>query len=557
MTQHRSTYSDLLIERLRRATIGRYDIYAQLGAGGMATVYLALDLALDRKVAIKVLDPALTAEPENVARFKREAKVAASLTHPNVIAIHAVGDDADVAYFVMQFVEGRALDSVVREDGAQSVTFVRGVVAAAGSALHYAHNRGVVHRDVKPANLMLDREGRIVVADFGIAKLEDGKGLTMTGSVIGTPYYMAPEQFQGQPVTAAADQYALGVVAFELLTGRQPYAGATVAEVMKGHLFDPIPSVRSLRPDVPESIEQAITRMLAKEPAERFASLDDAVKAFGSVSSTQEQELRTQIIRLAQSGVMAQPQISVPLSPAPAVPAGSAARGGAAAPAAPAEPAAAPRSGVTHHASRYPWVLAGIALVFGVGIATAMLRPDLVNRARKALAAGNADLSDTGVVIGAADVPRVAPAPGGDAEAAKRARELRDSIEQAQAADRLREPAQRPIRDSLAALAAARRERLAAAGVDTARPSSVGPQPIPGAMVYARITVSSTCPGAQYSVDGAAWIALGARGSQTIEHLAGDVRLRVRSRAGVVWDSTFTVESGTRHTIGPRPTTCR
>lgn len=539
-----------VVDALRRATIGRYDIYAELGSGGMATVYLALDLALDRKVAIKVLDPSLAYSAENVARFKREAKVAASLTHPNIIGIHAVGDDADIAYFVMQYVEGRALDSVVREDGAQSVGFVRSVVAAVGSALQYAHVRGVIHRDVKPANLMLDRDGRVIVTDFGIAKRDDGKGLTVTGSVIGTPYYMAPEQFQGAPITAAADQYALGVVAFELLTGRQPYVGDTVAQVMKGHLFDPVPSVRSLRPDVPESVDAAITRMLAKEPAERFASLDDAVKAFGSVTATQEQEVRTQIIHLAMSGAMSQPVISVPLSPSPAVRQGSSPQ---------PEPAAPPRAGITHHASRYPWVLAGIALVLGIGAATAMLRPDLINRARKSIASGRADLADTGVVISAADVPRVTPpgvpAAANDPEAAKRAIEIRDSLEQAQAAERLREPRRQTIRDSLAALAAARRERLA--GADTARASEVGPQPIPGAMVYARITVSSLCPGAQLSVDGGAPTSLGPRGSQIIEHLAGEVKLELRSRAGRSWDTTMTVEAGSRYSIGPRPLVCR
>ncbi|HRN52975.1 MAG TPA: serine/threonine-protein kinase, partial [Gemmatimonadaceae bacterium] len=308
-----------LFERLRQATLGRYDIYAELGQGGMATVFLALDLALDRKVAIKVLDPSLAISEENIERFRREAKVAASLNHPNIIGIHAVGDDPELAYFVMKYIEGRALDSVVREGGSQSVAFVKGVVVAAGKALHYAHQRGVVHRDVKPANFMLDKEGWLIVTDFGIAKRDDAHGLTLTGSIIGTPYYMAPEQFQGLPVTAAADQYALGVVAYELLTGRQPYAGATIGEVMKGHLFDPIPDVRVLRPDVPEQMEAAITKMLAKEPDERFASLEEAVAAFGHVTATQEQEIRTQIIHLAQSGAMLQPQISVPISPAPAV----------------------------------------------------------------------------------------------------------------------------------------------------------------------------------------------------------------------------------------------
>ena len=308
-----------LIDRLRRAVIGRYDVYAELGQGGMASVFLALDLALERKVAIKVMSPSLANSPDNIERFKREAKVAAALNHPHIIGILAVGDDPELAYFVMKFIEGRSLDSVIRDEGPQSVPFVQSVIASAGKALHYAHTRGVIHRDVKPANFMLDQDGWLVVTDFGIAKQDDLKGLTVTGSLIGTPYYMSPEQFHGKPVTHSADQYALGVVAYELLTGRQPYTGDTVAEVMRGHLFDAVPDVRSVRPDVPGEIAACVNRMLAKEPAERFATLEEAVLAFGAISPTQEQQVRTQIIELAKTGVLQQPQINVPLSPIPVV----------------------------------------------------------------------------------------------------------------------------------------------------------------------------------------------------------------------------------------------
>lgn len=344
-----SSGSDALLERLRRATVGHYDIYAELGAGGMATVYLALDLALDRKVAIKLLNPGLASDPDNIERFKREAEVNRLLwRHPNIITIYAVGDDPELAYFVMKYIEGRALDSVVREFGAQTLPFVRSVIVVAGKALHYAHTRGVVHRDVKPANFMLDKDGLLIVTDFGIAKMEDAKGLTVTGSLTGTPHYMAPEQFQGQAVTPASDQYALGVVAFELLTGRRPFEGTTLAEVMKGHLFDPIPSVRVLRPDVPESVEATISKMLAKEPLERFANLDEAVSAFGEVTSTQENEVRAQMMNLAL-----RPR-SAPTPPQPREP-------------------RRPRS---------PWVIGVLALLVGGALATAALRSNLVNRLR-------------------------------------------------------------------------------------------------------------------------------------------------------------------------------
>lgn len=312
-----SAATEPLIERLRRATIGRYDIYAELGSGGMATVFLALDLALDRKVAIKVLNPQLAMASDNVARFQREAKVAAALDHANIIGILAVGDDPELAYFVMKYVEGSSLDSVIAAEGAQSIAFARSVISIAARALHYAHQRGVVHRDVKPANLMLDLEGRLIVTDFGIAKQHDATGLTVTGSVIGTPYYMSPEQFNGLPVTGATDQYALGVVAFELLTGRQPYQGNTVGEVMRGHLFDPIPSARSLRPDVPEPLDAAITKMLSKAAEDRFATLEDAAQALESLDAADASEARTQIAALARSGAQKRPEIHVPVSPTP------------------------------------------------------------------------------------------------------------------------------------------------------------------------------------------------------------------------------------------------
>ncbi|MBX7120091.1 MAG: serine/threonine protein kinase, partial [Gemmatimonadaceae bacterium] len=386
-----------LIERLRRAVIGRYDVYAELGAGGMASVFLALDLALDRKVAIKVMAPALATSADNVERFKREAKVAAALNHPNIIGILAVGDDPELAYFVMKFVEGRSLDSVIRDDGPQPVPFVQSVIGSAGRALHYAHGRGVIHRDVKPANFMLDQDGWLVVTDFGIAKQGDVKGLTVTGSLIGTPYYMAPELFHGRAVTPAADQYALGIVAYELLTGTQPYTGDTVAEVMRGHLFDAVPNVRAVRPDVPSEVDACIARMMAKEPAERFPTLEDAVQAFGAITATQEHHVRTQIIELARVGAAQQPQVRVPVSPVPPT-RGAAARSGvgpldattplpraraAGSTGQPTSPRTAAGTPAAPRRALWPIGAALLLLLGGAG-ATAVLRGDLLGLAPRA-----------------------------------------------------------------------------------------------------------------------------------------------------------------------------
>lgn len=283
----------------------------------MATVFLALDLALDRKVAIKVMSPALTSTPGAIERFRHEARTAAALSHPHIVPIFAIGDDPTLAYYVMKYIEGRSLDSVLHEEGAQSPAFVQAILAYVGSALHHAHQNGVVHRDVKPANIMLDRDGWTYVTDFGIAKRDDGHGLTQSGMIVGTPAYMCPEQFNGQPVTGAADQYALGIVAFEMLAGKTPFDGPSLGEVMRGHLLEPVPPVRATRPDVPEALEACVTRMLAKDVKDRFASLADLVAAIGSVSPSVESEARTTIVRLARAGDATRPQISVPQSPVP------------------------------------------------------------------------------------------------------------------------------------------------------------------------------------------------------------------------------------------------
>lgn len=501
-----------LLERLRRSTLGRYDVYAELGHGGMATVFLAIDLALDRKVAIKVLDPSLAISEEHMERFRREARVAASLNHPNIIGIHAVGDDPELAYFVMKYVEGRGLDSVLKESGAQSVAFVKGVIASAGKALHYAHQRGVVHRDVKPANFLLDKEGWLIVTDFGIAKRDDAQGLTMTGSIIGTPFYMAPEQFQGIPITAAADQYALGVVAFELLTGKQPFSGATIGEVMKGHLFDPVPDLRSLRPDLPEQMQHAITRMLAKDPERRFASLEEAVAAFGQVTATQEQELRTQIIQLAEFGARLQPQIAVPASPVPQKRNAAASANGNASP---PEQGSAP---VSHR--RRNLLLVALGLIVGVGGATAMLRPDIVNRYRKQLIGRTGDAADTGTIIRS-------QSRSGESE------------------------------DFLGGIPPEEQDAIGRRNTgDTAVRATPGPQPIPGSLVYATVYIGSDCANASLSLNGSPLRGLGPTPAQ-IPVLAGDVRLTLHVGELQRWDTLMTVEAGREYRIGVRPGECR
>lgn len=281
-----------LRSQLEAATSGRYLVLGELGSGGMATVFLAKDLVLPRNVAIKVLSPALASDQETVTRFRREAKVAAALDHPGIVGVYDVGDDGALAYFVMQHIDGETLAGILAARGPLSVRSVSAVLGSVGRALRHAHGRGIVHRDVKPANLMRENSGRIFVTDFGIAKREEFHGLTASGAVFGTPAYMSPEQYNGVPASPASDQYSLGIVAFELLTGRLPFVGGSITEVMAGHLCDVPPDIRSLRGDVPDRMAEAVARMLAKDPRDRFKDVREAAFAMAEPSATSPESLR-------------------------------------------------------------------------------------------------------------------------------------------------------------------------------------------------------------------------------------------------------------------------
>lgn len=523
-----TAYTEPLIERLRRATIGRYDIYAELGSGGMASVFLALDLSLNRKVAIKVLAPHLASAPDNVTRFRREAMVAAALDHPNIIGILAVGDDPDLAYFVMKYVEGSTLDGVIADEGAQSIPFARSILATTARALHYAHQRGVIHRDVKPANLMLDLEGRLIITDFGIAKMEDAHGLTVTGSVIGTPYYMSPEQFNGLPVTGATDQYALGVVAYELLTGLQPYRGRTVGEVMRGHLFDPIPSVRSEQPNVPEDLDAAVTRMLAKRAEDRFPTLEDAVRAIEVGGD--ESLVRTQIIELARSGARQRPVIRVPVSPSPAV--------RARAPGGPAGKTVV--TGEPRRRVAAAWVT--LAILLGAVGATAALRPDLLG-----IAATNEIVSDSSRLA-----PRVltegAPIAAPPATIDSSSTPQRDA------------PRERRATKSGASTPSAPATQPAAAPTEPFGPPAAAPEqttsrpnPVPAAVDSGMVSIGN---GVLYGIRVNNGPLIPSRGVKRWTLPAGPQRIEIRARGCEPWDSTVTVIAGQVIRIGTRPVSC-
>ena len=266
-------YTHELRERLTRALEGRYEIIRLLGRGGMAAVFLAQDLVLERQVAIKVLPPDMTRDGQLVTRFQREAKTAARLDHPSIIPIHRVESEAGLVYIVMKYVAGQSLEDLLAR-GPLSIPQVRHILREAALALGHAHRRQVVHRDVKPANIMLDEEGRVVLTDFGISKAVEGTTqLTGTGTIIGTPAYMAPEQAKGRDVDGRADQYSLAVVGYRALTGKLPFEGDPHS-ILYQQVFEPPPSVLDRRRDTPRDLRHAIERALAKDATSRFPSME-------------------------------------------------------------------------------------------------------------------------------------------------------------------------------------------------------------------------------------------------------------------------------------------
>jgi hypothetical protein len=254
-----------------RPTLGRYELRGVLGEGGFGTVYRAWDLVLNREVAVKALKPELAGESDFRRRFLGEARAIAARRHPNIVQIYDVGEADGRPFFAMELVEGQTLAALAEQGSSLSVGRLVTILRPLCATLDYLHERGLIHRDVKAANVMVDGDGRVVLMDFGIAHAVQGPGLTRTGDLIGTPEYMAPEQVYGATVTAATDIYALGVLVYHLLAGRPPFIGTTGA-VMRGHTSRPPPPLRQFRPDLPEEVERALDRALAKDPADRPAS---------------------------------------------------------------------------------------------------------------------------------------------------------------------------------------------------------------------------------------------------------------------------------------------
>jgi len=270
--------------------IGKYRILEKLGAGGMATVYKAVpEATLDDKeaVAIKIMQGDKADDSEFSERFKREMRISTEMNHPNILRILDFGDDDGVLYIVMELVRGKPLRKVIPDAGYDLEGFME-VYRPILQALKYAHEKNVIHRDLKPDNIMIDDLGRVIVMDFGLARHQGGSMITASGVAIGTPAYMSPEQVSGKTLDARTDQYSLGILAFQMLTGQLPFYDENTINIMFKHVSDPPPPLRQFRSDIPVEVEKVVLRMLEKDPKDRYRDLEDVLRSMGAATRTRK-----------------------------------------------------------------------------------------------------------------------------------------------------------------------------------------------------------------------------------------------------------------------------
>jgi eukaryotic-like serine/threonine-protein kinase len=345
----------------------RYEMHRRLARGGMSDVYLARDLLLDRPVAVKVLFAEYAKDPTFVERFRREAQAAANLNHPNVVAVYDWGQQSGTYFIVMEYVEGRSLSEIIRTEGPLHPRRAAEITADVAAALGFAHRNGVVHRDIKPGNIMISPSGQVKVADFGIAQAISGgteANLTQAGAVMGTATYFSPEQAQGRPVDPRSDLYSLGCVLYEMLTTRPPFTGDTPVAIAYKHVQEPAPIPSSTGVAVPPALEAIVAQLLAKDPAQRYASAEDL-----------RADLRNYLEGLPVSALRSQAALAAGLAGAAAAGAAVGALPPAGTQAVPAVGPAGPATGTYAAAAPPPkrrttflWVMLGVLVVLAGGL---------------------------------------------------------------------------------------------------------------------------------------------------------------------------------------------
>src|ERR671918_1622258 len=298
-----SRVSDTLINTLFD---GRYRILRKLGSGGMANVYLAEDEDLGRRVAIKILNERYANDESFIERFRREAKSAAGLSHPNIVSIYDRGEAEGTYYIAMEVIEGRSLKELILTRGPLAIGLAIAYARQILDALRFAHRHGIIHRDIKPHNILIGPENRLKVTDFGIARYGPSQ-MTEAGSIMGTAQYLSPEQARGAPVTASSDLYSVGIVLYEMLTGRVPFTGDSAIEIAMKHLNDWPKPPSKLRPEIPEEIDHIVLRALAKAPEDRYQSAEEFIEDLERVEaglpvSPETSEAATALLTVAPIG---------------------------------------------------------------------------------------------------------------------------------------------------------------------------------------------------------------------------------------------------------------
>jgi hypothetical protein len=447
------------------------------------------------------------------------------------------------------------------------------------SALDYAHRKHVVHRDIKPANIMIDEDGWAIVTDFGIAKVQEAQNLTATGTAIGTPHYMSPEQFHNKAVTGASDQYSLGVVAYEMLAGKKPFDGGTYAEIITQHLFEQPPGLRTINPEVPQHVEDAIKKMMAKDPGERFPDIDTAIHAFGTPPSKKEEGVvRTQMISLAKSGPQKKLRMSVPMSPIPTTkkreaPGATAIEPSAAPAKKGARPKPAPAEAEAKSGGAGKWA-AIILLVLGGGGYFAYSQnmiPGLQKKPPQVAAAPQAAAPTPGDSTTQAGAPEAAAPVVDNAARLKFVNDslaavaIQRTLDSAKAADTERRLAAKRKADSIAEA-----RRVAAAtprNTETSRPASGAPAAVQQAPAPQPV-VQAPPPTPQIG-----WVRIGTRTANAFLYVngnleaalsrvryaqvpSGNVRIQIRSEGCAPYDTNFTVLPGDSVTVGNRMAKC-